>query len=83
MVSVRPENITITEAVDAGALSATVRVTLPLGAAEVIEAVTGNGTTIKIQRPRSPASKPIPAGTALSLVITDPTGISIFADPAA
>jgi putative spermidine/putrescine transport system ATP-binding protein len=83
MVSVRPENITITESVDAGALSATVRVTLPLGAAEVIEAVTGNGTTIKIQRPRSPASKPIPAGTALSLVITDPTGINIFADPAA
>jgi putative spermidine/putrescine transport system ATP-binding protein len=83
MVSVRPENITITESVDAGVLSATVRVTLPLGAAEVIEAVVGNGTTIKIQRPRSPASKPIAVGTALGLVITDPTGISIFADPAA
>ena len=83
MVSVRPENITITEPANAGALSATVRVTLPLGAAEVIEAVAGNGTTIKIHRPRSPASKPIAAGTALGLVITDPTGIGIFADPAA
>ena len=83
MVSVRPENITITEPADAGVLSATVRVTLPLGAAEVIEAVAGNGTTIKIHRPRSPASKPIAAGTALGLVITDPTGIGIFADPAA
>jgi len=83
MVSVRPENITITESADAGVLSARVRVTLPLGAAEVIEAVAGNGTTIKIHRPRSPASKPIAAGTALGLVITDPTGIGIFADPAA
>jgi putative spermidine/putrescine transport system ATP-binding protein len=83
MVSVRPENITITEPADAGVLSATVRVTLPLGAAEVIEAVAGNGTTIKIHRPRSPASKPIAAGTALGLVITDPTGIGIFAHPAA
>jgi putative spermidine/putrescine transport system ATP-binding protein len=82
-VSVRPENITITESADAGALSATVRVTLPLGAAEVIEAVAGNGATIKIHRPRSPASKPIAVGTALGLVITDPTGIGIFADPAA
>jgi len=54
-----------------------------LGAAEVIEAVAGNGTTIKIHRPRSPASKPIAAGTALGLVITDPTGIGIFAHPAA
>jgi len=83
MVSVRPENITITGPADAGALSATVRVTLPLGAAEVIEAVAGNGTTIKIHRPRSPASKPMAAGTALGLVITDPTGIGVFADPAA
>jgi putative spermidine/putrescine transport system ATP-binding protein len=82
-VSVRPENITITESADAGALSATVRVTLPLGAAEVIEAVAGNGATIKIHRPRSPASKPIAVGTALGLVITDPTGIGIYADPAA
>jgi len=82
MVSVRPENITITESADAGVLSARVRVTLPLGAAEVIEAVAGNGTTIKIHRPRSPASKPIAAGTALGLVITDPTGIGIFAETA-
>jgi putative spermidine/putrescine transport system ATP-binding protein len=82
MVSVRPENITITASSDAGALPATVRVTLPLGAAEVIEAVAGNGTTIKIHRARSPASKPIAAGTALGLLITDATGIGIFADPA-
>jgi putative spermidine/putrescine transport system ATP-binding protein len=83
MVSVRPENITITQSTDPGVLAATVRVTLPLGAAEVIEVVAGDGTTIKIHRPRSPASKPIAAGTALGLAITDPTGIGIFADPAA
>jgi len=82
MVSVRPENITITESADPGVLAATVRVTLPLGAAEVIEVVAGNGTTIKIHRPRSPASKPIAVGTPLGLVVTDPTGIGIFAHPA-
>lgn len=82
MMSVGPENISITESTGAGALPATVRLTLPLGAAEVIEAVTGNGTTIKIHRARSPASKPIAVGTALRLVVTDPTGIGIFPDPA-
>lgn len=82
-ISVRPENITITDAATTSGLPAVVRVTLPLGAAEVIEAVAANGATIKLHRPRSPASKPIAAGTPLSLVIADPTGIGLFPDPQA
>ena len=81
-VSVRPENITITDPGGVGTLPATVRITLPLGAADVIEAVSSNGATIKIHRPRSPASKPIAAGTPLGLRITDPTGIGLFAETA-
>src|SRR5215831_3977229 len=77
-MSVRPENITLTDSAGAGVLSGTVRLTLPLGAADVIEVVASNGATIKVHRPRSPASKPIPAGTALGLLITDPSGIGLF-----
>ena len=52
------------------------------GAADVIEAVTPNGETVKIHKTRSPASKPIASGTALALCVVDPTGIGIFAAPA-
>jgi len=79
LLSLRPENITLVDPTMPGALPATVRLTLPLGAAEVIEAITANGETVKIHRQRSPATKPIEAGTPLGLVITDPTGIGLFA----
>jgi len=67
-----------TDTAGAGVLSGTVRLTLPLGAADVIEVVASNGATIKVHRPRSPASKPIPTGTALGLLIADPSGIGLF-----
>lgn len=79
LLSLRPENITLVDPTMPGALPATVRLTLPLGAAEVIEAITASGETVKIHRQRSPATKPIEAGTPLGLVITDPTGIGLFA----
>jgi putative spermidine/putrescine transport system ATP-binding protein len=81
LVSIRPENITLTDLATPGALAASVRLTLPLGAADVIEAITTNGETIKIHRSRGPASKPITSGTLLGLVVTDPTGIGLFAMP--
>lgn len=81
LLSLRPENITLADPAAPGALPATVRLTLPLGAADVIEAITPSGETVKINRPRSPASKPIATGTSLGLVITDPTGIGLFAMP--
>ncbi len=82
LVSVRPENITLADPSVPGALGATVRLTLPLGAADVIEVITANGETVKIHRARGPASKPIASGTPLGLVISDPTGIGLFAMPA-
>jgi len=77
-LSVRPENIISVDPATSGALAATVRLTLPLGPADVIDTVTRNGETIKINRPRSPASRSYPAGTSLGLVIADPTGIGVF-----
>lgn len=81
LLSLRPENITLADPATPGALPASVRLTLPLGAADVIEAITSSGETVKIHRQRSPATKPIAAGTPLGLVITDPTGIGLFAMP--
>ncbi|WP_341911046.1 ABC transporter ATP-binding protein [Ferrovibrio terrae] len=81
LASIRPENFTFGEPGLPGALEASIRLTLPLGAADVIEAATQNGETIKIHRPRSPASKSYPSGTRLALTITDPTGIGLFAMP--
>lgn len=81
VLSLRPENITLVDVAAPGALPATVRLTLPLGAADVIEALTESGEAIKIHRPRSLASKPIAPGTPLGLGIADPTGIGIFVMP--
>ncbi len=82
LVSIRPENIAISGTSAAPTIPATVRITMPLGASDVIEAVTPNGETVKIHKTRSPASKPIASGTALALSVVDPTGIGIFAAPA-
>ncbi|MFN4276290.1 MAG: ABC transporter ATP-binding protein [Ferrovibrio sp.] len=81
LLSLRPENITLTAPGAPGALAATVRLTLPLGAAEVIEAITTSGETMKIHRPRSPATRSISGDTPVGLVITDPTGIGLFVMP--
>lgn len=82
LVSIRPENIALADPATPGALAGSVRLTLPLGAADVIEAALPGGETVKIHRTRSPASRPVAAGTSFGLVITDPTGIGLFALPA-
>jgi putative spermidine/putrescine transport system ATP-binding protein len=81
LVSIRPENITLADPDMPGTLAATVRLTLPLGAADVIEAALPGGETVKIHRTRSPASKSVIPGTPFGLIITDPTGIGLFAMP--
>ncbi len=81
LLSIRPENIELAEADTPGALPATLRMTLPLGAADVIEVVIGSGETVKIHRPRSPASRPVATDTRLSLVIKDSTGLGLFTAP--
>ena len=83
LLAIRPENIELTEPGRAGALPAVIRMTLPLGAAEVIEAATASGETLKIHRPRSPATRMMAADTRISLVIKDSTGLGVFADPEA
>jgi putative spermidine/putrescine transport system ATP-binding protein len=81
LASIRPENITLADPATPGTLAATVRLTLPLGAADVIEAALPGGETVKIHRTRSPASKSVVPGTLFGLVITDFTGVGLFAAP--
>ena len=78
MLSIRPENLAIAEADADGAIPATVHVTLPLGPIEVVEARIGRGTAIKLTRPHTPSTRPLPPGTAIHVAIVDAAGVSVF-----
>jgi len=58
-----------------------VRVTLPLGPSEVIEAVTPSQEPLKIHRPRSPATPVLEPGAAVRIRFADATGIGVFSRP--
>lgn len=75
LVSIRPEHFAIAAPGTAGAIAATVRLTLPLGPVEVVEAVTASGEALKINRPRSPATPGMRPGEAVGLVITGTIGV--------
>ena len=79
-VSVRPENITLVESERPGAIAITVRVTMPLGAVNVIEGITPSGEAIKVSQSRSSALKGKP-GSIAWLAINDMSGVSVFTAP--
>jgi putative spermidine/putrescine transport system ATP-binding protein len=81
LVSVRPENLAIAQSNDPGAMPATVRLTLPLGPVEVIEAALGDGASIKLTRPRSPSNLALQPGSAVAVAVADPAGVAVFAAP--
>jgi putative spermidine/putrescine transport system ATP-binding protein len=79
MLSIRPENLAITESGRPGAMPATVHLTLPLGPTEIVEARIGDRKTIKLTRPRTPSTKPLSPGDTIHLAVADLEGVSIFA----
>ena len=83
IVSIRPENFVVVSSGAAEAIDTTVRLTLPLGPFEVIEALTGSGEALKFTRQRSPSTPPLTPGTKAPLRIADPAGISVFPAPEA
>ena len=80
-VSVRPENFTLVEPGSPGAIAATVRVMMPLGAFGVIECATAGGEPIKISQPRSSQALKAEAGSPIGLVISDISAVSFFNSP--
>jgi len=80
VVSIRPENVQVTAPGTPGTIPATVRITLPLGPVEVIEAVTGAGDVLKVSRPRSPSTGRLSLGMKVGIAIVDPSGVSVFAN---
>jgi putative spermidine/putrescine transport system ATP-binding protein len=79
-VSVRPENVALVESAAPDAIPITVRVTMPLGAIDVIEGVTPSGEAVKVSQSRSSAQKGRPGSTAW-LAINDISAVSVFTAP--
>ena len=77
VVSIRPENLVVSSGASE-AIDTTVRLTLPLGPFEVVEALTGSGEALKFTRQRSPSTPPLAPGTKAPLRVADPAGISVF-----
>jgi putative spermidine/putrescine transport system ATP-binding protein len=80
IVAVRPENCALAKPTQDG-VPATIRVTLPLGPSEVIEAVTPSGEHLKIHRSRSPTTPVLEPGAAVCIRFADPTGVGVFSRP--
>ncbi|WP_257169168.1 ABC transporter ATP-binding protein [Bradyrhizobium sp. SRS-191] len=78
-VSIRPENLTLFERERPGAIPATVRVAMPLGAVSVIECVLASGETVKVSQSRAAWSGQ--PGAPAWLGITDTTKIHVFDTP--
>jgi putative spermidine/putrescine transport system ATP-binding protein len=78
VVSVRPENLMPAEGAGDGAFPATVRLTLPLGATDVVEAVTADGLALKLTRPRGRGTVPLANGKPIHLRIVDGEAVSVF-----
>jgi putative spermidine/putrescine transport system ATP-binding protein len=78
MLSIRPENLAIAEGGRAGAIPATVHLTLPLGPTEIVEVRIGGGKTVKLTRPHTPSTKPLAPGDAIHLAVADLEGVSVF-----
>jgi len=76
-VSVRPENIALVAPETPGAIPITVRVTMPLGAINVIEGVAPSGEAIKVSQGRGSVLKGQP-GATVWLSINDMSGVSVF-----
>jgi putative spermidine/putrescine transport system ATP-binding protein len=79
LVSIRPENLQVTVPPLPGTIPAVVRITLPLGPIELIEAITAAGEVLKVSRRRSPSIGRLAPGTEVGLAIIDPSGVSVFA----
>ena len=79
LVSIRPENLQVTVPLRPEIIPATVRITLPLGPIELIEAITAAGDVLKVSRRRSPSTGRLAPGTEVGLAIIDPSGVSVFA----
>jgi putative spermidine/putrescine transport system ATP-binding protein len=79
-VSVRPENMVLVASESPGAIPMTVRVTMPLGAINVIEGITPSGEAIKVSQGRGSALKGRP-GSVAWLAINDMSGVSVFTAP--
>jgi putative spermidine/putrescine transport system ATP-binding protein len=81
LVSVRPENLRLARGDEADAFPATVRLTLPLGPVDVVEATTADGLALKMTRPRERGAAPLAAGQAIHLKIIDSEALSLFPSP--
>jgi putative spermidine/putrescine transport system ATP-binding protein len=81
VVSVRPENLMVAEGPGEGSFPAKVRLTLPLGAMDVIEAVTADGLGLKLTRARGRGTAPFASGQAIHLKIVDSDAVSLFKQP--
>jgi putative spermidine/putrescine transport system ATP-binding protein len=81
LVSVRPENLRLARGDEADAFPATVRLTLPLGPVDVVEATTADGLALKMTRPRERGAALLAAGQAIHLKIIDSEALSLFPSP--
>jgi len=82
VLSVRPENISLVDAGTPGAIPIAVRVTMPLGAVNVVEGVTPSGEAIKVSLARSSSGPRAQAGSNAWVAINDPAAIGVFSAPA-
>jgi putative spermidine/putrescine transport system ATP-binding protein len=80
-VSVRPENIALIDSERPGAIPMTIRVTMPLGAFNVIEGATQSGEAVKVSQARSSATLRGRPGSTVWLSIKDIAGVGVFNAP--
>jgi len=78
MTSIRPENFPVVDPATPGAIVASVRVVMPLGASGVIEAVAPSGEAIKISQARSSAALKVSPGASIGLLVSDVAAVSLF-----
>jgi len=83
LVSIRPENLRVAAAPGPYTILATARLNLPLGPADVLEAVTGDGLGIELTCPHQRQSEVIGPGAVVHLEIVDFEACSLFPDSTA
>ena len=84
VVCVRPEHLRIARA-ETGTgdgMDGTVEMGLPLGATVIHEVRAASGRAIKTSEPRATGAEPIPPGTAVTLISTQPEAAGVFRAPA-
>lgn len=79
LVSVRPENLGLCSTEEPDALGATVRAALPLGAADIVEAVTGEGEAVRLVLPRHEGRALPEPGEAVRIRVHDFSRVGVFA----